>query len=148
MICDYCRSQCMPPVDEDGVQVIGHTAWPCTACRTPLSRARIEALDVLYCTVCHGILVSMNDFGLLIDELREHRARSAALLTPGTGPDSRRDQRCPLCEGPLDHHAYGGGDIGRAMMDSCEDCCQVWLQRGALGNILITSDSEAATRAQ
>jgi Zn-finger nucleic acid-binding protein len=144
LICDYCGSQCTPPVDEDGVQVTGETAFPCAVCHTPpLCTARIEARDVLYCTACHSILVSMDDFGLLLEDLREHRTRVAALLKPCAGADSGRDLRCPTCSGAMDHHAYGGGDLGNAMIDSCEACCQVWLLRGVLGKILVPPAASA-----
>jgi Zn-finger nucleic acid-binding protein len=142
MICDYCGSECTPPADEDGVQVTGETARPCVICHTPLSTGRIEALDVLYCTACHGILVSMDDFGLLLEHLREHRSRAAALLAAQAGADSAQDLRCPLCTGGMDHHAYGGGDFGKVMIDSCEACCQVWLHRGMLGKILTLPGAE------
>jgi Zn-finger nucleic acid-binding protein len=36
----------------------------------------------------------------------------------------------------MDYHAYGGGEEGNAMLDSCEKCCLVWLERGTLGNIV------------
>jgi Zn-finger nucleic acid-binding protein len=143
MICDYCGSQSTPPVDEDGVQVTGETTSPCGICHTPLSTARIEARDLLYCTKSHGILVSMDDFGLMIEDLREHRCRAAALLTPRGPAEFGHDLRCPLCKGAMNYHAYGGGDIGNVMIDSCEDCCVVWLDRGVLGRILITPDSES-----
>jgi Zn-finger nucleic acid-binding protein len=138
LVCDYCGSECTPPADEDGVQVTGETACPCAVCHTPLSTGRIEALDVLYCTACHGILVSMDDFGLLLEHLREHRSRAAALLTPHAGADSVQDLRCPLCTGAMNHRAYGGGDLGKVMIDSCEACFQVWLHRGTLGRIILT----------
>jgi Zn-finger nucleic acid-binding protein len=142
MICDYCGSQNTPPVDEDGVQVTGETARPCAVCHTSLSTGRIEGREVLYCTACHGILVSMDDFGPLLEDLRKHHSRAAALPTPLAGTDSAQDLRCPLCTGAMDHHAHGGGDLGRVMIDSCEACCQVWLHRGALGKILAASDPE------
>ena len=142
LICDYCGSECTPLADEDGVQVTGETARPCAVCHAPLSTGRIEARDLLYCTACHGILVSMDDFGLLLEDLREHRSRAGALLTPDAGADSAQDLRCPLCTGAMDHHAYGGGDLGKVMIDSCEACCQVWLHRGTLGKILTPSNPE------
>ena len=144
MICDYCRSENLPQADADGVQVTGETACPCPVCHTPVSTGRIETLDLLYCTGCHGILVSMDDFGLLLKYLREHRGRAAAFLTPEAGADFVRDLHCPLCKGPMDHHAYGGGDVGSVMIDSCEACCQVWLHRGALGRILSETAPEPA----
>jgi hypothetical protein len=91
LICDYCGSECTPLADEDGVQVTGETARPCAVCHAPLSTGRIEARDVLYCTACHGILVSMDDFGFLLEDLREHRSRAGALLTPDAGADSAQD---------------------------------------------------------
>ncbi|HXP86397.1 MAG TPA: hypothetical protein VN841_16840 [Bryobacteraceae bacterium] len=151
LICDYCGSESTPPADEDGVQVTGETTRPCPVCHTPLSTGRIEARDVLYCTACHGFLVSMDDFGLLLEDLREHRTRAAALLTPQAGADSAADSvndlHCPLCTGAMDHHQYGGHDLGQVMIDSCEACCQVWLHRGALGKILTPPAAEAGAPA-
>jgi hypothetical protein len=88
----------------------------------------------------------MDDFGLLIEDLREHRSRAAALLTPRAGADPGQELRCPLCKGAMDHHAYGGGDLGNAMIDSCEDCCLVWLERGVLGKILIPDPASMPAR--
>ena len=142
LICDYCGSECTPPVDEDGVQITGETTHLCAVCHTPLSTGRIIIRDVLYCTTCHGLLVSMDDFGPLLADLREHHSRAAALLPPEAGADSALSLRCPLCTGAMDHHAYGGGELGNVMIDSCEACCQVWLHRGTLGKILATSAPE------
>ncbi|MGD1094002.1 MAG: hypothetical protein ABSB35_18710 [Bryobacteraceae bacterium] len=86
----------------------------------------------------------MDDFGLLLQVLREHRSRAAALLTAPEGADSASDLRCPLCTGAMDHHAYGGGDLGKVMIDSCEACCQVWLHRGTLGKILALPHDDPA----
>jgi Zn-finger nucleic acid-binding protein len=140
MICDYCGSQFTPPADEDGVQVTGETTHPCPLCHTPLSTGRIEARDLLYCTACHGMLVHMDDLMPLIEGLRAHRDRSVALLTPRPGTDASRDLHCPLCNGAMDNHAYGGG--GNVMVDSCEECSQVWLDRGELRKIVIAPDPE------
>jgi Zn-finger nucleic acid-binding protein len=68
-------------------------------------------------------------------------AQAAALLPPPVGADSAH-LLCLLCTGSMDHHAYGGGDIGTVMIDSCEACCQVWLQRGTLRKILTNPDPE------
>jgi Zn-finger nucleic acid-binding protein len=144
MVCDYCGSQDVPPADADGVQVTGETTWACPVCHTAVSTGRIETLDLLYCTACHGILVSMDDIGLLLKYLREHRSRAAAFLTPEAGADSAQYLHCPLCQGVMDHHAYGGGDVGSVMIDSCEACCQVWLHRGALGRILSGTEPDPA----
>jgi Zn-finger nucleic acid-binding protein len=82
----------------------------------------------------------MDDLMPLVEELRAHRDRAAALLTPRPGTDSGREMRCPLCSGVMDNHAYGGG--GNVTVDSCEECSQVWLDRGELRKIVIAPDPE------
>jgi Zn-finger nucleic acid-binding protein len=148
MICDYCRSQCTPPVDENGFQITGQTACPCPVCSTQLSNARIEFRDLLYCTACHGTLVSMDHFMPLIDDLRDHRDRAAALLTPRPGASSSGGLDCPLCKRAMDHHAYGGGDAGDIMIDACEACSQIWLDRVTLGKLVLTPAPETWTDAE
>jgi Zn-finger nucleic acid-binding protein len=147
LVCDYCGGECAPPVDEDGVQITGETTHACALCHKPLSTGRIEARDVLYCTACHGILVSMDDFGLLLEDLREHRARVAALQPAQPGAESAEGLHCPLCKGAMDHHSYGGGDLGQVMIDSCEACCQIWLHRGAMGKILTPPETNVRAEA-
>ncbi|HXP87745.1 MAG TPA: zf-TFIIB domain-containing protein [Bryobacteraceae bacterium] len=139
MICDYCGSQSTPPADEDGVQVLDPSQHDCPACKTALFNGRLERQDMLYCTTCHGMLIAMDDIVPLLEELRDHRERPAAYLAP------RESQAvptldCPLCSHAMDHHAYGGG--GNVMIDSCEDCSQLWLGRGALRKIAAAPDPE------
>lgn len=149
MICDYCGSQCTPTLDENGFQITGETACPCPVCSTRLSNGRIELCDVLYCTACHGTLVSMDDFTPLIDDLRDHRDRgAAALLTPHAGADSNGGLHCPVCKRAMDHHAYGGGEAGGIMIDSCEACCKIWLDRGTLAKLVLTPAPETCTDAE
>jgi Zn-finger nucleic acid-binding protein len=78
----------------------------------------------------------------LIDDLRDHRDRATALLTPRPGADSNGGLDCPLCKRAMDHHAYGGGDAGDIMIDACEACSQIWLDRGTLGNLVLTPAPE------
>ncbi len=138
MICDYCASQVTPPADEDGVQVIADTKYVCPLCKTALSTGRVATQELLYCTACHGRLINMEDLMPLVEELRAHRDRSAAQLAPRPGTDVDRHLPCPLCNGVMDNHVYGGP--GNIMVDSCEACCQVWLDRGELRKIVIAPD--------
>jgi Zn-finger nucleic acid-binding protein len=140
MVCDYCGTQSTPPADEDGVQITGETTHPCPVCPKPLSTGRIEAHDLLYCTTCHGILIGMDDFVSLVESLREHRGRAASFLSPRVETESGQELRCPLCQGAMDHHPYGGG--GNVMVYSCENCSQLWLERGVLRRVVIAPDSE------
>ena len=139
MICDYCGSQSTPPLDEDGVQVLEPSEHGCPVCHTPLNRGLVETRDLLYCTSCHGMLVSMDEIMPILEGLRSHRDRPAGYLAP-RDRDHDRTLACPLCGREMDRHAYGGG--GNVMVDSCEDCSQLWLDRGELRKIVIAPDPE------
>jgi Zn-finger nucleic acid-binding protein len=139
MVCDYCGSQATPPADEDGVQVLDPSQHACPACHAALSNGRLEQHDMLYCTACHGMLIAMDDILPLLEELRDHRERPAAYLAPRE-TEAAPTFSCPLCNHPMDRHPYGGG--GNVMVDSCEDCAQLWLGRGELRKIASAPDPE------
>src|SRR5262249_43276228 len=132
--------QAVPPADEDGVQVLDPTNHTCPVCHTPLSLGRIEARDLLYCPACHGMLIPMDDIMALVEDLRSHRDRPTAYVAPLDGTLDAPALACPLCTHAMDHHVYGGG--GNVMVDSCEDCSQVWLPRGALRKIASAPDRQ------
>jgi Zn-finger nucleic acid-binding protein len=138
MVCDYCQGQCAPLVDEHGVQIIGETAFACPVCAKAIATARIELREVLYCTGCLGIAVSMDNLVELIDDLRDHRTRVSLLLAPESAIGSNGGLHCPQCQRAMDHHAYGASDSGEVMIDSCDICCQVWLDHGALRKLVLT----------
>jgi Zn-finger nucleic acid-binding protein len=48
----------------------------------------------------------------------------------------------------MDHHSYGASDAGEVMIDSCDTCCQVWLDHGALRKLVLTVVSEGSVWAQ
>ena len=150
MVCDYCGCKSTPPFDEAGVQILGQTACPCPICNLPLSNARLDLHDVLYCGSCHGTLVRMDNFMFLIDDLRDHRDRgAAALLTSNAAAAvSPSGLLCPLCKQAMNHHAFGGGETGELMIDSCERCCQIWVNRGTLAKIVLTTSSEVSADAR
>jgi len=149
MVCDYCHSTSALPVDENGFQLIGETAWPCPVCKTRLSNARVELHDLLYCTACFGILVTMEDFMPLVDDFRDHRDRGAAAhLAQHAGAGSNGGLDCPLCGRAMNHHAHGGGESGEIMIDSCEICFRIWLDRATLAKLVLTPAPQPWTPAQ
>jgi Zn-finger nucleic acid-binding protein len=107
-------------------------------CTKRLVTARIELRDVLYCAGCLGIGVSMDDFVELIDDLRDDRTRASLLLAPEFATGSKGGLHCPRCQRAMDHHAYGASDGGEVMIDSCDTCCQVWLDHGGLRKLVLT----------
>lgn len=139
MICDYCGGQMTPPADEDGVQVLDPSQRSCPACHIPLWNSLLEQRDLLYCTACHGMLIRMDDILALLEELRDHRDRPAAYVAPRS-TEAEPTLICPLCNHEMDHHAYGGG--GNVMVDSCEDCSQLWLGRDELRKIAAAPDPQ------
>ena len=139
MTCDYCGSQAMPPMDEEGVVVMDATAHNCPICRIPLSEASIESCELLYCTSCHGMLFDMEKFLPLLEVLREHRYWSRSSQTP-RDLNAVRVLDCPLCRQQMDEHLYGGG--GNMDVDSCEQCGVLWLDRGELSRIVAAPDRD------
>ncbi len=138
MVCDYCQTECPPPLDENGVQIIGETGFSCPMCAKRLANARIELHQVLYCAACLGIAVSMDNLVELIDDLRDHRNRASLLLAPGPALGSNGGLHCPQCQRAMDHHSYGASEVGEVMIDSCETCEQVWLPHEALRKLVLT----------
>jgi Zn-finger nucleic acid-binding protein len=140
LVCAYCGAECVPTDDDDGVQIAGPSSKPCPVCPIRLSDGLIEGFSVLYCTQCHGMLIPMDTFPLLISDLRSHRERSPEFVEPRGEADAARHLHCPQCGGEMDGHPYGGG--GNVNIDSCEKCAVIWLDRRELRRIVVAPDRE------
>jgi Zn-finger nucleic acid-binding protein len=136
--CDYCRSEAMPPVGEDGVQILGGTAYSCPHCAAKLSDGLMERRPLLFCESCRGMLISMEHFLPLVEHLRALRAAPAPFLAPRGDHDAGRDLNCPLCRQSMHNHPYGGG--GNVHIESCERCSAIWLDRAELQRIVVAPD--------
>jgi Zn-finger nucleic acid-binding protein len=136
--CDYCQSVYFSDANDDGVRVLGDPVdQECPLCRLSLVHAVLGKNPILYCTGCKGMLILMSMLEGLIEMVREEHGSGAA---PGVGDkeDLRRRINCPQCHRPMDAHFYGGG--GNAVIDSCEECCLIWMDRGVLMSIAQASD--------
>jgi Zn-finger nucleic acid-binding protein len=142
-VCDYCASQAVPPIDDDGVSLIGPAKETCPVCSAGLSNGLIESVDLLFCQHCRGMLIKMDDFQLVISGLRMHRGAPAAFISPRSSTDEGRAMKCPTCGGAMDNHPYGGG--GNVPVDTCESCGVLWLDRGELRRIVSAPDFVAYT---
>ena len=80
IVCDYCGTQAIPPVGDDGVQVLVETQFKCPACSAVLSQGRVAEFNLLYCSKCHGMLVAMEDFMALVGALRLYRSAPSTVL--------------------------------------------------------------------
>src|ERR1017187_384337 len=69
--CDYCQSVYFPEKNDDGVRVLDEPSGQnCPLCNIPLVHAAIAKVRIIYCTGCHGMLVSMPVFEVLVEELQ------------------------------------------------------------------------------
>jgi Zn-finger nucleic acid-binding protein len=124
---------------EDGVKVQGEASQQaCPLCKMALVSAGIAGIPILYCTGCHGVLAPMQTMQSLVSELQAQTGArgTGAQAVPNKG-DSPRTIGCPRCHRRMDAHFYAGP--GNVMIDSCEDCCLVWLDRGELSRIASAS---------
>ena len=137
--CDYCRSVYLPQQNDEGVRVLDEAVGEaCPICNIPLVNAAIAGERIDYCTGCHGMLISMGTFQSLVDEL-PHASGAGTLVPPQADKDDlRRKIGCPRCHHPMDAHFYAGP--GNVIIDSCETCNRIWLDRGELLRIARAAD--------
>lgn len=134
--CPYCQRVCLPEKNDDGVRVLGDPVdQQCPLCNLPLVHAVLARKQILYCTGCQGMMIPMPMLEGLIEELRAEHGSGAAPAA-GDRDELRRRINCPQCHRPMDAHFYAGG--GNVVIDSCEECSLIWMDRGALMRIAHT----------
>ncbi len=143
-VCDYCHNVVVPEADEDGIRVLepDPSQKSCPVCNTRLNQASLAGMAVLYCTKCHGELIPMAGLEPLVDELRIRGGGMTAVQPGADAHDLQRRISCPQCRKPMDAHYYAGP--GNVVLDSCEDCALIWLDRGELAHIAHAPDRFAA----
>ena len=139
LACDYCGATHFPEANPDGVRVLGEaTESLCPRCSPTLGTASLAGARVTYCNHCHGVLIPMDDFMGVVEELRSRHETAAY---PGQQPDWHdldRATACPTCRRRMDTHPYGGP--GNVIIDTCEDCSVNWLDYGELQRIVRAPD--------
>jgi Zn-finger nucleic acid-binding protein len=138
-VCDFCQTVYIPQANEDGVRVLDESAsLACPVCRASLVHAAIAGTRILYCRACRGMLIGMDRFVGLIQDLRSNRDTPAATLPPPDPKDLQRRINCPRCGNRMDTHPYGGP--GNVIIDDCEHCQVNWLDYGELQRIVRAPD--------
>jgi Zn-finger nucleic acid-binding protein len=139
LICDYCGTTHFPDPNPDGVRVLGEpTEFPCPRCSVALVLASLAGAQVDYCNQCHGLLIDMEVFLEVLEELRSRHEHSEYA---GQQPDWHaldRHTNCPKCRQQMDTHPYGGP--GNVIIDTCENCSMNWLDYGELQRIVRAPD--------
>jgi Zn-finger nucleic acid-binding protein len=139
LACDYCGSVYFPEKNEDGVRVLGEPASErCPVCAILLIHAGLNGQRLLYCNRCRGMLIGMDVFVAMVQELR---SRQDGLPAVPHAPDPRDLERrldCPQCHHRMDTHFYGGP--GNIVIDDCSPCRLNWLDHGELDRIARAPD--------
>jgi LSD1 subclass zinc finger protein len=142
--CDYCHSVYFPEKEDDGVRVLADQTdaaiQNCPMCNVPLKLAAIDKFRILYCSTCHGMLIPMVEFQVLIDDLQALQ-RDAIVQTATDKGDLRRKNTCPQCHHAMEAHFYAGP--GNVVIDSCDTCSLNWLDHGELTRIVHAPDERS-----
>ncbi len=137
--CMYCGSVYTPPTGDAGVRLLGESSSRlCPVCAIPLKPAALSGHRLLYCGACEGMLVSMDDFIALIDQLRAERPVHGSVQTPPDRKALDRHINCPQCGRLMDTHMYEGP--GNIVIDDCSQCCLDWLDKGELMRVVRAPD--------
>lgn len=136
--CDYCKSIFFPAQNDEGVSVLGVVAdEACPVCAIPLVHAALAKVRMLYCTRCRGMLIPMDRFLPLVEQLRA--GQPGTLVAPMPDPhDLQRRVDCPRCHRRMDTHFYNGP--GNVIIDDCDTCLLNWLDHGELMRIVRAPD--------
>ena len=141
LVCDYCGNIHVPEMNADGLRVFDQAAGPaCPVCAVPLVHATAGGHRILYCSRCHGMLISMGIFPSVVQDMKSRRENTGYVPRPFDARDLDRRIQCPQCSRQMDTHLYGGG--GNVVIDDCEDCGLDWLDYGELDRIVRAPDRE------
>ncbi len=140
-ICGYCGSVEVPEANAEGIRVFDQpSALSCPVCAIALVEASAAGLRMLYCNHCHGMLIPMDIFPGVIQDLKSRRENAAYGARAFDPRDLERRLPCPQCGRRMDTHLYGGG--GNVIIDGCENCGLNWLDHGELDRIVRAPDRE------
>jgi len=143
LTCDYCRSLHFPDPNADGVRVLGEPSeQQCPYCATPLTHASVAGRRLLYCERCRGLLVNMDVFMAVTEELRSRHPSSAYVGEQPDWSNLERKTLCPQCGRIMNTHGYAGP--GNVIIDSCSECRVIWLDHGELQRIFRAPDRRYA----
>jgi LSD1 subclass zinc finger protein len=143
LTCDYCHSVFFPEKDDDGVRVLGTPGKEmCPLCSAGLVQASFSGVQIQYCTSCRGMLIAMDVFAALVQELRQGNDGGVIPQAPDRSELDRR-LTCPHCRQAMDTHFYAGP--GNVILSDCERCSLVWVNHAKLMRIAHAPDALRAS---
>ena len=136
--CQYCQSLAFPsgnPLDVDrSAATDGQLGSTCPCCHDSLQTGEVDRHRALYCERCYGVLLSSESFGRVVSQRRAARMGVESVPSRPIDPvEYDRRLNCPGCHHMMDVHPYYGP--GTVVIDSCGECCCVWLDHGELTRI-------------
>lgn len=134
-LCDYCAAVRLldgsPPEGPDDISAISHQLDArCPTCDAQLCAAVLDGWSVSTCTKCGGILCPREAFGKIVAHRRKAAAGPEITPQPIDPAEFNRTLQCPGCRQRMEVHPYYGP--GAVVIDSCNRCGHVWLDRGEL----------------
>ena len=144
--CSYCHKVFFPGRKKTAWKFRATTSDPnlnCPVCFQPLVKASLANTALLYCTQCHGLLLPMEIVADLVESLRANLDRPA-VQTPADRDDLKRMIQCPKCNLRMDAHRYAGP--GNVVVDTCDNCSLIWLDRGEITRIASAPDEDDLER--
>jgi len=130
--CAHCGTLEEQPILVRDIDVGAPSDRLCPLCVTPLVHAHLDGNALLYCRLCSGMLIPIENFVLVIEAARSREDRSGVSLPRRQNP-GERVLACPECGQPMLSYFYGGP--GNLVIDTCERCCANWLDPGELRRI-------------
>ena len=77
LACEYCGTTHFPDPNPDGVRVLDEPSdEQCPRCSVALVQAAIAGERVLYCQRCHGLLIGMDVFLAVVEDMRSRHSSS------------------------------------------------------------------------
>ena len=141
LVCSYCGSMHFPDPNAEGVRVLEEPSnLQCPICAVALVQAAIGGERMLYCRSCRGMLLSMETFPGVLQNLRSRREPTAVGARPADPRDLERRICCPKCGQTMETHPYGGP--GNVILDNCERCELNWLDYNELDSIIRAPDRQ------
>jgi Zn-finger nucleic acid-binding protein len=141
LTCDYCGNIVFPEKDDDGVRVLdAPTDELCPVCGIGLVDASFSGAQLRYCTRCRGMLIPMDTFADLVQQMRNGHDGGVIQQPPDRRELDRR-LTCPHCHQAMETHFYAGP--GNVILSDCERCSLDWIDHGRLMRIAHASDAMA-----
>jgi uncharacterized protein len=114
----------------------------CQRCDTDMQTVFYEGVAIQLCMGCKGMFLTKKKLEI-IENSREFDIPNV-IPVPRNGPEVRRN--CPNCNIVMKKRKHGS--IRITMIDFCEDCNGIWLDKGEIASIQLGYETAQKNRAR